>query len=34
MSKNWDRIAQREFDSLDSDEQQSFADLRERTLHR
>lgn len=29
-TRNWDRVAQNEFDNMDPDEQASFADLRER----
>ena len=28
--KNWAKLAQKEFDAMDPDEQASFADLRER----
>jgi hypothetical protein len=28
--KNWDAVAQQEFDNLDAEEKASFADLRER----
>lgn len=32
--KNWDKVADREFYSMDADEQASFADLRQRLNHR
>lgn len=31
--KYWDRVARAQFESLDKDEQDSFADLRHRLYH-